>query len=247
MEKEKKKLIVDGKRVNGRGFDDLRPLKVTAGVLKRADGSAMIEWGRNKVLAAVYGPREVFPKHLSDVKKAIINCRYSMAPFSGMEEHGRSGPNRRAIEIGKVAKHVFENAVLTHQFPKTQIDISMEVLQSDGGTRVAAITAASVALADAGIPMRDLVQGVSIGRVEGQLIVDLDKYEDNLGEADVPLIVSLRSKEVLLFQQDGRISREELQKMFELGFKGAELVRDVQVQALRQRYFETGDELNNHG
>ncbi len=245
MEKEKK-LIVDGKRADGRGMEDLRPLSIKAGVLKRADGSALIEWGRNKVLAAAYGPREVFPKHLSNVHKAIINCRYAMAPFSSIEEHGRSGPNRRAIEIGKVAKHVFENIVLTKQFPKTQIDISMEVLQSDGGTRVAGITAASVALADAGIPMKDLVQGVSLGRVEGQLVADLDKYEDNQGEADVPLIVSLRSREILLFQQDGMLTKEELARMFEMGFKGAEAVRAVQVQALKDRYYGP-HELNEDG
>lgn len=247
MATEKKKLIVNGRRVNGRDFDQLRePLKITAGVLKRADGSAMIEWGRNKVLAAVYGPREVFPKHLTDVHKAIINCRYAMAPFSSIEEHGRSGPNRRATEIAKVAKHVFENVVLVKQFPKTQIDISMEILQSDGGTRVAGITAAAVALADAGIPMRDLVQGVSIGKVEDNVVADLDKYEDNAGQADVPMILSLRSKEVLLFQQDGMLTREEVSQMFEMAFRLAEKVKAVQVEALKEKYFEP-KELNENG
>ncbi len=245
MTEEKKKLIVNGKRANGRGFEDLRDLKITAGVLKRADGSALIEWGRNKVLAAVYGPREVFPKHLTDSHKAIINCRYAMSPFSSIEEHGRSGPNRRATEIAKVAKHVFEHAILVKQFPKTQIDISMEVLQSDGGTRVAGITAAAVAVADAGIPMRDLVCGVSAGKVEGNVVLDLDKYEDNAGEADVPMIVSLRSKEILLFQQDGMLTREDISQMFEMGFRGAEKVRAVQVKALKDRYFD--NELNNDG
>jgi exosome complex component RRP41 len=233
---DKPVLIKNGKRNDGRGITDLRPLKITAGVLKRADGSCMLEWGKNKVLAAVYGPREVFPKHLTNLNHALINCRYSMAPFSSQEEHGRSGPNRRAIEIGKVSKHVFENIVLINQFPKTQIDITIDILQSDGGTRIAGITAAAVALADAGIPMRDLVQGVSVGKVDGELVVDVDKPEDNFGESDIPFIVSLRSKEILLFQLDGMLTKEEVEKAIDFAFEGAEKVKAIQIEALKAKY-----------
>ena len=233
---EQSDLIKNGVRLDGRGIYDLRPLKITAGVLKMAKGSALIEWGKNRILSAVYGPREVFPKHMTDPHKAIINARYIMAPFSSLEEHGRSGPNRRSIEISKVAKHVFQNAVLTHLFPKTMINISMEVLQSDGGTRVAGITAASVALADAGIPMRDLPCGVSVGRVNGQLVVDVDKYEDNLGESDIPMIILPRTKEVLLYQMDGLLSKQELKTAMEMGLKASEKVREIQVAALKNKY-----------
>ncbi len=233
---ESSELIKNGKRLDGRDIEDLRPLKITAGVLKQAKGSAMIEWGKNRIVAGVYGPREVFPKHMTDPHKAIINCRYVMAPFSSLEEHGRSGPNRRSIEISKVAKHVFENAILTHLFPKTMINISMEVLQSDGGTRVAGITAASVALADAGIPMRDLPCGVSIGKIAGKLVVDVDKYEDNFGESDIPTIILPRTKEVLLYQMDGLLTKQELKQAMEMAFKGSLKVRELQVAALRKKY-----------
>jgi len=215
---------------------DLRNLKITAGVLKKANGSAMIEWGNNRILASVYGPREVFPKHMTDPRKALINARYVMAPFSSSEEHGRSGPNRRSIEISKVAKHVFENNVLVHQFPKTMININMEVLQSDGGTRVAAITAASVALVDAGIPVRDLVQGVSIGKIEGMQVADLDKTEDNYGDSDMPAIVSLRTGEILLYQMDGKLTKAEVDNALSMIFEGAKKVREKQVEALRAKY-----------
>jgi exosome complex component RRP41 len=226
----------DGRRLDGRGFEDLRPLSIKAGVLNRAAGSALVEWGRNKVMAAVYGPREVFPKHLTDPYDALIQARYVMAPFSGAEEHGRSGPNRRSLEISKVAKHVFQNVVLTNQFPKTMINVNMEVLQSDGGTRVAGITAASVALADAGIPMKDLVCGVSIGKVDGKLALDLDKIEDNEGASDVPMIVSTRSREVLLFQMDGLLSPEDVSEGVDMVFRAAEKIKALQVEALRQKY-----------
>ena len=87
-----------------------------------------------------------------------------MAPFSSLEEHGRVGMNRRATEISKVTAEVFENVILVDQFPGTEISIYVEVLQSDGGTRAAGITCASVALAMSGIPMRDLPYAVSAGK-----------------------------------------------------------------------------------
>src|SRR3989338_7169947 len=213
---KKPKLIQNGKRISGRSFTDLRPLKITAGVLKQAGGSAMIEWGKNRIIAAVYGPHEVFPKFLTDNRKALVGCRYVMAPFSSLEDHGRSGPNRRSIEISKVAKHVFENVILTNKFPKTIIDIHMDVVQSDGGTRIAAITAASVALADAGIPVKDLVCGVAVGKIGGKLAVDIDKIEDNYGESDAAIIVSPRTGDVLLMQLEGILTPQEVRDSVKL-------------------------------
>jgi exosome complex component RRP41 len=236
LTEEKKKLIVDGKRLDGRGKKDLRPMKLEIGLLKKASGSCLIEWGNNKVLAAVYGPREVLPKHLENPYKAIIKCRYAMAPFSGLEEHGRAGPNRRSTEIAKVAKHVFENIVLTNQFPKTVVNVSMEILQSDGGTRVAGITAASLALADAGIPVKDVVCGVSVGKADGEIVVDLSKDEDNLGEGDMPTVVSLRTGEILLWQMDGMLSKGELAECFQLVFEACEKIKEKQLHALREKY-----------
>ncbi len=248
-----KDLIKNGKRSDGRGFEDLRPIVIKAGVLKQAVGSAYVEWGRNKVFAAVYGPHEVFPKHMTNNYKALINARYIMAPFSGLEDHSRSGPNRRSIEISKVAKHVFENVVLTNQFPKTMIDVYMDVMQSDGGTRVASITAASVALADAGIPMRDLVCGVSVGKVAGELLVDLDKYEDNLGGSDIPMIFAPRNGELLLYQMDGLLSKDEIDRAVEMSLKACKKIRELQENALKEKYKEVfekikgGDNGNTEG
>ena len=230
-------LIKDGKRLDGRGFE---------GVLKQAVGSALVEWGRNKAYAAVYGPHEVFPKHLTDTRKARINARYIMAPFSGLEEHSRSGPNRRSIEISKVAKHVFENVVLTHLFPKTMIDVHMEVVQSDGGTRIASITAASVALADAGIPMRDLVCGVSVGKVAGHMVLDPDKYEDNLGSSDIPMIFAPRNGEVLLYQMDGMLSKDEVRTAMEMAFSASKKIRALQEQALKKKYLEVFERIKTN-
>ncbi len=235
---EKMQLIVNGKRMDGRGLTDLRPLKIKAGVLNKADGSAYVEWGNNKVLAAVYGPRECIPRHDVNPYHAVVRCRYTMAPFCSMEEHGRSGPNRRSTEISKVIREVFENVVLAEHFPKTAIDVYMEVLQSDGGTRIAALTAAAVALADAGIPMKDIVCGVAVGKIDGQIAADFGKYEDNFGESDIPVALSQRTGEVLLLQMDGLLTKDELMKALDIAFEASKQVSELQIRALKERYAE---------
>ncbi|HUK80819.1 MAG TPA: exosome complex exonuclease Rrp41, partial [Nitrososphaerales archaeon] len=166
MAEAKKQLIgADGKRLDGRNWDDLRPVSLQVGIMKNADGSAYIEWGKNKIMAAVYGPKEVHPKHQVLPDRALLRCRYHMAPFS-VDERKNPAPSRREIEISKVIREALEPAVIVEDYPRTAIEVWVEVLQSDGGSRCAGITAASLALADAGINMRDMVVGCSCGLVQ---------------------------------------------------------------------------------
>jgi len=233
---EKPELIVDGKRLDGRAPEDLRPVKITAGILNEADGSALVEWGKNKVICGVHGPRECIPRHEASPYRALVKCRYMMSPFASLDEHGRSGPSRRSTEISKVIREVFENLVLTEKFPKTQIDVYIEVLQAEGGTRVASITAAAVALADAGIPMKDMVASIAVGKAGGHIITDLGKEEDNLGESDVPIAFSKRKKDILLLQMDGLLTKEELVKAIDMAEKGSREIDDMQAEALTKSY-----------
>ncbi|EQD47785.1 exosome complex exonuclease 1, partial [mine drainage metagenome] len=87
-----------------------------AGALHRADGSAFVEWGANKVMAAVYGPREVHPRHLQQNNKAVIQCKYNMAAFS-VDERKRPGLDRRSQEISKVIAEAFESVVFAEEYP----------------------------------------------------------------------------------------------------------------------------------
>jgi exosome complex component RRP41 len=239
---EKPALLVNGKRVDGRGLADLRNIKIVARVLNDAEGSAYIEWGKNKILAGVYGPSECIPRHDQSLYRAVVKCRYNMAPFSGAEEHGRSGPNRRSKELSKVITEAFENVIISENFPKTEISIYLEVLQSDGGTRCAAVTAAAVALADAGIPMKDLICAVAVCKIDGTMAVDPGKEEDNFGESDMPIAFSPRTGEMLLFQMDGLLTREELAQGVKLARDATEKIRAVQVEAIRKVYDEPVDE-----
>ena len=129
----------NGIRTDGRKVDELRPIKIEVGILKNADGSAYVEHGRNKIVAAVYGPKETHPKFMALPDKALLRCRYHMAPYS-TEERKSPQPSRREIEISKVIRMALEPAVRLEEFPRTAIDIYIEVLQSDGGSRGASIT-----------------------------------------------------------------------------------------------------------
>src|SRR3989344_7917572 len=160
------KLIVNGKRTDGRKPDEIRDIKIEAGVLERADGSAYVEYGDTHVLAAVYGPRVLHTRHLTEPQQAVLRVKYDMIPFS-VGDRKRPGPDRRSIEISKVTREALEPVVFLKHYPKTGIDVFIEIVQADAGTRVAGITAASVALADAGIEMSDLVAACSAGKIDG--------------------------------------------------------------------------------
>jgi len=230
--KEIPKLIDDkGIRIDGRKKDELRPISMEVGVLARADGSAYIEWGDNKVLAAVYGPRQLHPKFMQDPTKAILHFIYNMAPFS-VDERKRPGPDRRSVEIGKVCAEALSNVVLLEKYPNTVIDVFVEILQADAGTRCVGLTAASLALADAGIPMKDLVAACAAGKIDGEIVLDLKKEEDNYGECDLPLAILPRKKEVVLLQMDGSLTKEEFQEAFDLALKGCLEIYEKQKQAL---------------
>ena len=232
----------NGKRIDGRKKYELRPIKMEVGVLKNADGSAYVEWGKNKVLAAVYGPREIHPKHLQRPDRAILRVRYNMAPFS-VEERKKPGPDRRSVEISKVIRGALEPALILEMFPRTAIDIFIEVLQADAGTRVAGITAASLALADAGVPMRDLVAACAAGKIEGEIVLDLNKDEDNYGEADVPVAIMPLKNDITLLQMDGYLTREEFIEAVRLAIKGAKAVYQKQREALKVKYLKIAEEV----
>ncbi|NYZ79746.1 exosome complex exonuclease Rrp41 [Candidatus Micrarchaeota archaeon] len=233
-------LIKDGKRVDGRSFDELRPIKIEVGVLHRADGSCFLEWGDNKVIAGVYGPRECFPKHDQDPFKARLRYRYNMAPFS-VNDRKRPGPDRRSTEISKVSREALEKVLLLEYFPRTSIDVFVEVLQAGAGTRCAALTAASVALADAGIPMKSLVVACAAGKVNDTIVLDLNQMEDNYGQADLPLGVVMTTGEIALMQMDGNLTRDEFSQAFDLVMKGAQVVYEKQKEALKEKYKDIGE------
>lgn len=232
----------NGKRTDGRRIDELREVKITVGTVKNADGSAFIEFGKNKILAAVYGPREVHPKHLAQSDRCVLRCRYHMSPFS-TDTRKNPAPSRREVEISKVMRESLEPAVILEDYPRAAIDVFVEVLQSDGGSRCAGITAASVALADAGINMRDLVAACAAGKVDDKIVLDINDTEDKEGGADMPVAYMPRLEQVTLLQLDGNLSPDQFGECIDKAISGCKMVYEIQKQALMQKYFGNETEL----
>ena len=236
--KEPSVVLLDenGIRCDGRKVDETRKVTIKAGVLKNANGSAYIEFGANKILAGVFGPRDVHPKHLANTDTGIIRCRYHMSPFS-VTERKSPAPSRREIEIGKVIKEALQPALILDKFPRTSVDVFIEVLQADGGSRCAALAAASVALADAGIPMRDMVSACAAGKVADTIILDVNNEEDQSGQADMPVGYMPNLDKITLIQLDGVLTPEEYKKCVETAIVGCKKVYEIQKQAIRDKYF----------
>jgi exosome complex component RRP41 len=228
-----------GHRTDGRTMDELRNVKIQVGILKNADGSAYIEFGKNRIIAAVYGPREVHPKHMAQPDRCVIRCRYHMSPFS-TDTRKNPAPSRREVEISKVMREALEPAVMLEDYPRAAIDVFVEVLQADGGSRCAGITAASVALADAGINMRDIVPACAAGKVDGKIVLDINDVEDKEGSADMPLAYMPHLERVTLLQLDGILNQEEFNECLDKALQGCKMICEIQRKALIQKYF--GDE-----
>ena len=240
-EKPEKLIDKKGIRLDGRKPDELRSIKLEVGVIPNADGSAYIEHGKNKILVGVYGPREVHPKHLALQDRTVLKCRYHMAPFS-VQERKSPAPSRREIELSKVIRESLQPSIFMEYYPRTMIDVFIEILQADGGTRCAAITAASLALADAGIPMRDLVVACAAGKADDTIVLDLMDEEDKQGKADVPVALMPNLNAITLLQMDGKLTHEEFENAVNLAIDGCKRIYSMQKEALKAKYINVKEE-----
>ncbi len=234
MEGNIKLIRKDGLRLDGRANNEMRPIKIQTGVVERADGSAFIEWGANKIIVAVY-VREAYPKHAQNIDRAIVKARYNMSGYS-VEERKRPGPDRRTMEISKVVSEALSSAIVLEKLPRAEVDVFIQVLEADAGTRIASLTASSVAVADAGVPMRDLVVGCTAGKADGKIVLDLSKDEDNFGQADIPMAIMPRTGKVVLLQIDGDVTEEEFNEATSMMMDAMPRISELQRNALMDKY-----------
>jgi exosome complex component RRP41 len=233
----------DGKRLDGRDKEELRPIKMQVGIIENADGSAYLEWGNNKIYAAVYGPREVHPHHLAKPDRGILRVFYRMATFSVFDRK-RPAPGRREKEISMIISDCLEPVLFLELYPGTAFEIFIEVIDADGGTRCASTTVAALALADAGIPMRSLVTAVAVGKIDGQIVTDLSGIEDKAGEADLPCAITWFNEELSLLQFDGDMKIENLNQYLSLAKDALNKIYELQVEALKKKYIEIQEEIS---
>lgn len=224
------------KRIDGRTLNEMREMTAKVGIIPNADGSALFAFGDTIAIAAAYGPKKLHPQHMQDPQTGILRCNYDLLSFS-VYERKRPGPSRRSKEISKVTEWALSPAIDLSAFPNTVVDVEIYVLQADAGTRTAGINAASMALAHAGIPMKDLVCSVAIGKNDKDLIVDLTKkeedFEEGEGATDFAVAKLANNDEFTLMQMDGKIQPALVKEVVKLATESSQKIFEVQKQALK--------------
>lgn len=231
-------------RIDGRRSHELRKIQCKLGVFSQADGSAYVEQGNTKVLAAVYGPHEIRgsrSKLLQD--KVLVNCQYSMATFSTSERKRRPRGDRKSQEMTMHLQQTFNAAILTSLHPRSQIDIFVEVLQSDGGNYCASVNAATLAVIDAGIPMKDYVCACSASYLGDSPIVDINYLEESSGSPEITVAVLPKSEQIVFLEMNGRLHEDNLSKVVDMAVKGCKDVYGVLDRTVREHVSQVGSSL----
>jgi len=225
------------KRFDGRQFEELRPMSAKVGIIPRADGSAMFQIGKTMALCAVYGPRDLHPKFMQNPETGILRVHYNMMPFSGHGERVRPGGGRSSKEISMVMQNALLPVLDLRDYPNAVVDIFVELPQTDAGTRCAGICAAAMALADAGLEMKDLVSAVAAGRVEDKIVIDLNYEEDSHEDgADLPIAILPNTGKVTLMQMDGEMTKEQIKECITKAREACKKIYELQKAALKERF-----------
>ena len=224
------------KRSDGRKMDELRPIIAKIGVVPNADGSAMFAFGNTIAIAAVYGPKPLHPAHLKKPDTGIIRCEYNMLPFS-VTERARPGPSRRSKEISLITGNALAGVIDLKRFPGTVIDVQIMILQANASTRCAGINAAAMALAHAGIVMKEMVSSVSIGKIDDKIVTDITKeeedYHEGEGPTDIPFTLTSNTQEVTHLQLDGMIQTYRFKEAIEAAKIACKKITEYQIRALK--------------
>lgn len=224
------------KRVDGRKIDEIREMKAKVGVVPNAEGSAMFQFGDTIAIAAVYGPKIMHPMHMQDPERGTLRCSYNMLSFS-VTDRIRPGPSRRSTEISKITEWALEPALLIDKYTNKVIDVHIHIIQANASTRCAGINAAALALAHAGIPMKDMISSVSIGKLDKQLVVDVNKdeedWEEGEGATDIPMTFTSNG-ELTHIQLDGKIEKEQLKEAVKMAREATKKIYEVQKNALKE-------------
>lgn len=237
-----------GLRLDGRKAGELRRIQSRMGVFGQADGSAYLEQGNTKVLAAVYGPhdmsRDTRLRPLHD--KVVVNCQYSMAVFSTGERKNRPRGDRKSLEMSQHLKQTFEATIKVELYPRSQIDIFVEVLQADGGNYCACVNAATLALIDAGIPLVDYVTACTASLVTDTVdtpLVDVSNMESITGSPELTVAVHPRSGQIVLLEMSHRFHLDHLDKVVEVAVNGCKDIYSILDGVVRRHVANTGAQI----
>ncbi len=241
-------LAPDGRRLDGRGPDQLRPVKITTGYLKHAEGSCLIELGDTRVLCAASLDEKV-PQFLKGKGEGWVTAEYGMLPRAtntrSQREVARGAPSGRTHEIQRLIGRSLRAVVDLRALGERTVWLDCDVLQADGGTRCASITGAFVALVEAlrrlkrqgtlaSLPVRDFVAAVSVGRVKDAILLDLNYSEDSTAQVDMNVVKTGdgRFVEIQGTAEGQPFSEDEMRQLLATAEKGIRELVGFQRKAL---------------
>ena len=232
-------------RVDGRVPAELRPLKFQRRYLNHPEGSCLVQLGQTHVLCAATVEERV-PNFLKGKGQGWVTAEYAMLPRSTTERVSREAhKGGRSLEISRLIGRSLRAVTNLAAFGERTITVDCDVLEADGGTRTAAINGAFVALHDAlfsianrgGLaspPLRDQVTAISVGKVAGQVLLDLCYLEDSTAEADMNVVMTGAGNfvEVQGTAEQGTFDRAELNALIKLAERGLKKVAKAQLKAI---------------
>nr|CAG4641960.1 EOG090X0BHT [Eurycercus lamellatus] len=224
-----------GLRLDGRKPNELRRIRCSLGIFAQADGSAYLEQGNTKVLAAVYGPHEIRgakSKALHD--QVLVNCQYSTATFSMGERKRRPRGDRKSTEMSTHLQETFAAAIRKELYPRSQIDIFIEVLQADGGNYTACVNAGMMALVDAGVPLKDTVVSCTASLVKNVPLVDVNHVEQSGGSPELVVSILPHSGEIVYMSLTQRFHMDHLSQVMDTAIKGCKDIAAILNQTMRE-------------
>src|SRR5436309_10202395 len=237
-------------RTDGRRADELREVRITPGFMPYAEGSALIELGRTRVVCTATLEDRV-PPFRRNTGQGWLTAEYSMLPRATQQrtqrETGRGGPSGRTHEIQRLIGRSLRAVINTTVLGERTITLDCDVLQADGGTRTASITGAYVACAlacrhllrtnkIARSPLTGEVAAVSVGIVQATPLLDLKYDEDSRAEVDMNVICTGdgRFVEVQGTAEGAPFTREEMDELLALARKGIEYLIQTQREAIER-------------
>lgn len=208
-------------RRDGRRPHEARPMICESGdIIPGADGSASVTMGLTKAIAYVYGPRPMNKRLQAQMTGGAVLVEYRTATFSAIDRRRRSKGDRQSLERASWIQKIFESTILMDQFPRSQIEIFVEIHQQDGAAVSAAINAVTLALINAGIPLRDVVSSCTLGMMDNKtVLVDLNRAEaeNGAGSAQVCLATYSRSGKICFCEVESKIPLDSFQQACKLG------------------------------
>lgn len=192
-----------------------------------ADGSSYVEQGLTKVLCTVQGPHEPDGRSRTNTEGVYLNVEITIAPFSTAQRKRRPRNSRVSQEMAICLQRLFKEAVLTHLYPRTVVDISLYVVAEDGGMLPACINAATLALVDAGIPMTDYVSGCSAAMYGDSPLLDPCHAEELEVSFVTTGVIGKNSEELSLLKLENKMSLDRLEAAIATCISGCESIRGM--------------------